>query len=83
MICLQLCNYSWPRFVLLCDEGIAGVRLFLINLDECDLKTDALVWAQIMNWLTDLSPNPTFHGYVLFVDFPPNKSLIHKVNVNT
>lgn len=53
MICLQLCNYTWPRFVLLCDEEISGVCLFLINLDECDLKTDLiwseLVWAEIMD----------------------------------
>lgn len=48
MIRLQLCNYTWPRFVLLCDEGISGVCLFLINLDECDLKTDA-AWAEFMD----------------------------------
>lgn len=31
MICLQLCNYTWPQFVLLCQEGIAEVHFFLIN----------------------------------------------------
>lgn len=39
MICLQLCNYTWPQLVLLCDEGIAEVHLFLINLDACGSKT--------------------------------------------
>lgn len=39
MICLQLSNYTWPQLVLLCDEGIAEVHLFLINLDASGLKT--------------------------------------------
>lgn len=39
MICFQLCNYTWPQIVLLCEEGIAEVHLFLINLNEHGSKT--------------------------------------------
>lgn len=60
MICSQLCNYTWPRFILLCDEGIAGVGPSLINPDECDWKIDALVWAQIMNPLIPCDPQPAY-----------------------
>lgn len=44
----QLCNYTWPHFILLCDKGIAKSNSFLINLDECGSKTqqtDMVVWA--------------------------------------
>ena len=39
MICFQLCNYTWPQFVLLCDEGIGEVRLFLISPGERGWET--------------------------------------------
>lgn len=44
----QLCNYTWPHFILLCDKGIAKSNSFLINLDECGSKTqqaETVVWA--------------------------------------
>lgn len=60
MICLQLCNYTSPQFVLLRDEGIAQVLRFLINPDEYGSKTSQNqqmhLRAQSVNGLIARSP---------------------------
>lgn len=37
-------------------RGLLRSVSFLINLHECDSKTDALVWTQTMNWLISREP---------------------------